>query len=144
MKKHYFVLLTLVLSFLINTGMYSFNNLRNYSYGINVEEEWDEILILILSGTGHPSATGRTVSLFKPIRVHQSCFNLKINIDLIEKVNIKLTDSTGSPVYLRQYTPATKTNELMISTSSWNYGDYDITFTNLSGETIAKGEFSIH
>ena len=126
--------------------MYSFNNLRNYSYSVNVEEEeWDEILILILSGTNKPTmAAERTISLFKPIRVYQGIFNLKININLNEKINIKVTDNTGAPVYLRQFTPGARSNELTISTSGWSSGDYKITFTNLSGETIATGGFSIH
>lgn len=146
MKRKLFISLALVLSFFISTGMYSFNNLKDYYYNINSDdEEWDEVLIKILSGTGNPSMTesARTVSLFKPIKVHQSSFTLKVVINLNEKVNIKVTDSAGAPVYLRQFTPGV-TNELLISTSSWSYGDYNITFTNSAGTVIATGEFSIH
>jgi len=145
MKKGYFILLAFTLSFFISTGMYSFNNLRDHDYEImSDDEEWDEVMIKILSGSNRPKNSSVTIlSLFKPIRVQQNSSTLKVNIDLQEKVNIKITDNTGSPVYLRQFTPGS-TNEVLISTSSWIYGDYNITFTNSSGDIIATGEFCVH
>lgn len=121
--------------------MYSFNYLKNYSYSINSDdEEWDEMLVKVFFVTS--SFKTKTVSLFKPIRVFQSSFSVKVNMNLSEKTNIKVTDSNGSPVYLRQY-KTDSNKEMIISTSSWSYGDYKVTFTNYKNEIIAITEFSI-
>ncbi|MBB4037106.1 archaellin [Dysgonomonas hofstadii] len=129
--------------------MYSFNNFSLRDHGVKVmsdSDDWGEVIIKVLPETGkltNPSASIRTISLFKPIKVYQSNFTLKVNIELEEKINIKITDNTGAPVYLRQLTPASS-NEVLISTSSWNYGEYNITLTNSACAIIATGKFSIH
>ncbi len=152
MKKIHLFFLLLVSFFLINvSAMYSsvdtYYTLRmDQIYG----DEITEVEIMILSG-GNPTKptygrnTMSAMSLMsveseeKPIALFQSSSYLKVNITLDEKVNIKVLNSTtGLPVYMRQYVPDTS-GEMLIDTSRWSGGYYNVIFTNASGESIAKG-----
>lgn len=156
MKKNHLFLLLLVSFFLINvSAMYS--SIEPY-YTLKVDQiygdEITEVEIMILSGgtPNKPTYAGRAMSAMsamsfmstedpevKPISLFQNEAYLKTIITLDEKVNIKVLNSTTSlPVYMRQYVPDTS-GEMMIDTSSWSGGYYNVIFTNASGEAIAKG-----
>jgi len=123
--------------------MHPFNNLKDDNYIINIDEDvYDELILKILAGTNRPTPLTFSIPTVNPIRLFQNSFTLKININLDEKVNIKVTDMNGAPVYLRQFNPGTS-NDIVVSTSSWSYGDYNIAFTDATGELLATGEFSI-
>ncbi len=116
--------------------------------------EITEVELMILSG-GNPDkptfarSAASTMSLrtitpvVKPISLYQSSSYLKVNITLDEKVNIKVLNATTDlPVYMRQYIPDTS-GEMLITTTRWSGGYYNIIFTNASGEVIAKGTIYI-
>ncbi|MDH6310806.1 archaellin [Dysgonomonas sp. PFB1-18] len=126
--------------------MYSFGNLKNNNLAISNDNDWSEITLratVIASDRIRETAT-KLIPLFLPVQIFQNAFALRIRILSVEKVNIKITNGAGAPVYLRQYIPSSVDNELRISISGWKYGDYNICFTNSSGVAIAAGEFSIH
>ncbi|GHV14405.1 hypothetical protein FACS1894179_01530 [Bacteroidia bacterium] len=117
-------------------------------------DEITEVELMILTG-GNPdkptlaksamsTMSLRTIApVVKPISLYQSSSYLKVNIILDEKVNIKVLNATTDlPVYMRQYIPDTS-GEMLINTSRWSGGYYNIIFTNASGEAIAQGTIYI-
>ncbi len=145
MRKIYLCFLVLVVSFIINTYMYSFNSKNSY-YILSVNDDVDwEITVKILTGSNRPrmADAGKTVSLFKPVQIYRSNFGLKVNLFIYGKINIKIVDNTGMPVYLRQFTPDGVNTKVEINTSGWNSGSYTITLSDAAGTNIAVGEFDI-
>jgi Protein of unknown function (DUF3244). len=145
MKKSYLFIFVLFASFIISTCMYSFSSSNNSHCILSIDNdgEWEELILTSRTGSGNPAVIAtKTVSLFKPIRLFLNQFSLKINILLNEKVNIKVTDCTGFPVYLRQFIPGSS-NETIVDISGWSSGTYTIVFTNTSGEIITNSEFNI-
>lgn len=119
---------------------------------ITGDDNWDEVQLMILTG-GLPDKTSvaksasavSTMSLrsvatvVEPITLYQSESSLKIDFNLDERVNIKVLNAkTDLPVYMRQYIPG-GSSEVLIKTSKWHRGYYNIVFTNSSGEVVAKG-----
>ncbi|MFT4222389.1 DUF3244 domain-containing protein [Dysgonomonas sp.] len=118
------------------------------------DDDWDEVQLMILTG-GNPdkprvaNKSANTMSLMsiatevQPISLYQNDSYLKVGITLDEKVSIKVQNAeTNLPVYMRQYVPGAS-SEVLINTSRWSGGYYNIIFTNASGEVIAKGTIYI-
>jgi hypothetical protein len=118
------------------------------------DEVWHEVELMILSG-GNPDkptltrSAVNTISLrtiapvVQPISLYQNESYLKVGITLDERINIKVLDAkTDLPAYMRQYVPG-GSNEVMINTSRWSGGYYNIIFTNSSGEVVAKSTIYI-
>lgn len=150
MKKNHFILLLLFVLFFNVCPMYSSVQSSPY-YLLKIDknvvdnDDWDEIELWILTG-GNPDKPRilQSLPLSEPISLYQNDQNLKVNITWDEKVSIKVVNlETSMPVYMRQYTPG-GSNEMMIETSGWTSGYYEVVFTNSAGETIAKGTVYIH
>ncbi|GAB6123182.1 hypothetical protein JCM30204_43320 [Dysgonomonas termitidis] len=126
--------------------MYSFNSKnRYYILSVNDDDVDWEIAVKILTGSNRPRVAdaGKSVSLFKPVQIYQSNFGLKVNLFVYGKLNIKIVDNAGMPVYLRQFTPDSDNTKVKINTSGWNSGRYTITLSDAAGINIAIGEFDI-
>lgn len=149
MKKNHFILLLLFVLFFNVCPMYASVQSSPY-YLLKIDksvenDDWDIIELWILSG-GNPDKPRilQSLPISEPISLYQNDKNLKANITLDEKVSIKVVDlETSLPVYMRQYTPG-GSNEMMIETSGWTSGYYEVVFTNSAGETIAKGTVYIN
>lgn len=126
--------------------MYSFNSVNSY-YILSVNDDdvdW-EITVKILTGSNRTKVAddSKTVSLFKPVQIYQSNYALRVNLFIFGKINIKIIDSVGMPVYLRQFTPDSGSTKVEINTSGWNSGSYTIALSDAAGINIAVGEFDI-
>ncbi|WP_029903533.1 hypothetical protein [Prevotella sp. 10(H)] len=128
--------------------MYSFNSLNSYSVLGHADENEDwEIDVKILKGSIKSQSisvpASKIVPLFKPYYVFQNNYCIKLKFFTGKKVNIKINDVTGYPVYLRQFLPGSSDNTMEINTSGWNGGRYALAFTDAIGTNFAIGEFDI-
>jgi len=90
---------------------------------------------LLLKASGSVAAP-KTVSILK------NNYNLKLKFAQKGKVRMRIIDNKGKPFYLRKFDPSS-TKETLINISDWENGEYNIEFSDLSGMTIASGEFKI-
>lgn len=151
-KIHLLLILAFSLSCILCTQVHSFNNLKDQLYILKDDEEWDEILAEIMTGTGRPrAASARTASTatssvstsIRPVRIFKNAFFLKLNLSISETVAIKITDTDNSRVYSTKFVPG-KSNDILVNIAGWESGKYNITFTNTSGVVIAKATVEIN
>lgn len=155
MKGSRFVLSIVFLLCYIMTPMSTFaknNDIRDINYILG--DYFDEVQILILSGgdSNRPLSANRnsvlsvsdlsTVS--KPISLYQNSEALKFKVTLEEIVNIKITKvGEDSPTYINQYLPSSS-DDMIIGTSAWSTGYYEVVLINSAGTLLAKGTVNIH
>lgn len=105
-------------------------------YKIKRDEEWNKLKINM------PYSLPGSEQMKYTIEVFRNMFFLKLNIFSSFRMNIKILDNEGNPLYLRQYIPF-KNQDIIIDTTGWARKTYSIIFTNIWGTVIASGQFKI-
>lgn len=77
------------------------------------------------------------------IKILKNKYNLKVILDLNDKIRLRFMDGNGKPFYLRKL-DASYSKEIYINISNWNKGNYDIDFSDLSGTILSSGKFRIN
>lgn len=140
MKKIYLIFI-LALACVAGTQIYSLASSDGASYLLPNNEEWDEILADIMTDTGSPRSM--PIGEYKPVRIYQNCYFLKVNVFIAQNVTIKILDEGGSQVMTRQYIYNGDSNELLISTGGMAGGLYKMEFVDAAGRTFAKAQVII-
>lgn len=158
MKGSRFVLSFVVLfCFIVNPAFTFAKNYDvsdvNYFFG----DYFDEVQILILSGgdSNKPSLANRSSALgisalslsaktVKPVSLYQNSEALKVQVTLESSVNIIITKiGNATATYKAQYVPSSS-DDMIIETSTWSAGYYEVVFTSATGTILAKGTVNIH
>lgn len=145
MRKQYAFILILIMSCITCSQMYSINCSNSESFSQRLGDDWDQLTMQGLHESSRPkfatASAGRMALPEASVKAYQNDSYIKLEIGLIENLNIQIINKFGITVYSQQDVPANSV--ILIDIIHWDNGDYKINVKNATGSFLSTSDFII-